>query len=808
MISGSFETIRRDLRFEARQLRRAPSFALTAVFTLALGICASVTIFAFVDAALLKPLPYPDASRLVGVFERIEVFPRSNLSFLDYLDWKRLNSVFVSLSAYQGAGMTLTTPGGAQRTPAARVSDDFFRTLGVTPILGRDFRSGEDLAGAPRVAVVSYAAWQTRYGGRADAVGRTVTLNGDPHVIVGVLPRDFHFAPVEPVDFWTTLHPTKGCDARRSCHNMFGVARLADGVRVEAAAANIAGIARQLEQQYPDSNRGQGSTVVPLVDVIVGDVRPMLIVLLSGAALLLFIATVNVAGLLLVRSEARRKELDIRTALGASRARVMAQFMTEALLLVCASMAAGIAGAWWSTRGLVRLIPANMYARMAYLHDLGANPRVLAFASGVALLAVAVLALTPVLHLSLTRHRTVLADRGSASAAWRRVGTRLVVVEIVTAMVLLVGGGLLGKSLYRLLHVDIGLQPDHLATIAVSLPASTYATSEQEVAVVDEILRRVTALPGVESAGITGRVPLQPGNTVWIRVGGRPDNGEHNDVHYREVTSAYFTTIKARLARGRYFTTQDDASHPRVVLINQTLARRYFGAEDAVGKQLFYKSASSPAMEIVGVVEDVKEGLLDASTPPTMYVAFAQEPAGGFSVVARTSQAEQTVLPVLAATVHEIDAGISTFAPRAMSDIVTQSQPAYLRRSSAALVGAFAVMAWLLGVVGLYGTVAYSVSQRTREIGIRIALGAQRSAVRRLIVGEAAVLTAAGLGIGIVSAIAAATWMRGLLFGVTSWDVPTLAAAAAALGTSAIAASHIPARRAARVDPNVALRSE
>ena len=802
------EHIRRDLRFEARQLRRTPGFALTAAFTLALGICAGVTIFAFVDAALLKPLPYPDASRLVGVFERIEAFPRSNLSYLDYLDWKRLNSVFVSLAAYQGGGMTLTMPSGAQRAPAARVSDDFFRTLGVRPILGRDFRPGEDLAGAPRLAILSYAAWQTRYGGRADAVGGTVSLNGEPHVIVGVLPRGFHFAPVEPADFWTTLHPSNGCDARRSCHNMFGVARLAAGVSVATASANIAGIARQLEQQYPDSNRGQESAVVPLVEVIVGDIRPMLMVLLAGAGLLLFIATVNVAGLLLVRSEARRKELDIRAALGASRARVIGQFATEAVLLVSASTVLGMGGAWWSARALLKLIPANMAVRMPFLHDLGANPRVLAFAVGLALLMMAVLVVTPVLHLSVTGRRSILADRGSAAATWRRVGTKLVVLEIVTAMILLVGGGLLGKSLYRLLRVDLGLQPDHLATIAVSLPASTYATNEQQAAAVDEIVRRVAQLPGVESAAVTGRPPLQPGNTVWIRIGGRPFNGEHNEVYFREISPAYLSTLKARLARGRYFTAQDDLSKPRVVVINQALARRYFPNEDPVGRQIFYFGPSSPAMQIVGVVDDVKEGLLDTSTPATMYVAFAQEPTSGFAIVARTRQDEQTVLPLLASAVHTLDAGISTFAPRTMNDLVTQSQPAYLRRSSAALVGAFAVMAWLLGVVGLYGTVAYSVSQRTREIGIRMALGAQRSAVRRLIVGEAAVLTAAGLAIGIVCAVAAAAWMRGLLFGVSAWDLPTLAAAAAALGASAIAASQIPAHRASRVDPNVALRAE
>jgi len=803
------ETVGRDLRFQVRQLRRTPGFTATAVLTLALGICAAVTIFAFVEAALLKPLPYPDATRLSGVFERVEAFPRSNLSYLDYLDWKRLNTVFTSLSAYQGGGMTMATPAGAQRVPAARVSDDFFRTLRITPILGRDFRTGEDLAGAPRVAMLSYSAWQRRFGGRPDAVGASVTLNGDPHVIIGVLPREFHFAPVEPADFWTTLHPSpQSCDARRGCHNMFGVARLRDGVSIAAAAANIAALARQLEQQYPDTNRGQGSAIVPLTEVIVGDIRPTLLVLLSGAGLLLLIAVVNVAGLLIVRSEARRKELEIRAALGASSARLIGQFVSENVLIVSASTALGIAAAWWSTRGLITLIPANMIARMPYLTNLGTNVRVLAFLLGVAAIAIAVLTLTPILHLSLARRRPVLADRGSAGAAWRRAGARLVVIEIVMAMILLVGGGLLGKSLYRLLHVDIGLQADHLASIIVSLPTSTYATDQQEASVADEILRRVTALPGVESAGVTSRPPLQPGNTVWIRIGGRPFNGEHNDVHFREISSGYLTTLKARLARGRYFSARDDASKPRVVVINQTLARQYFGGEDPIGKQIFYIAATSPAMEVVGVIEDVKEGLLDAPAPPTMYVPFAQEPTTGFSVVVRAAQAEQTLLPALAATVHEIDGGISTFAPRTMNDIVMQSQPAYLRRSSAALVGAFAAIAWLLGVVGLYGTVAYSVSQRTREIGIRMALGAERSAVRRLIVSEAAVLTAAGLAIGSICAIGAAVSMRGLLFGVSSWDAPTVAAAAAVLGTSAIAASLLPARRASRVDPNIALRAE
>jgi predicted permease len=449
-----------------------------------------------------------------------------------------------------------------------------------------------------------------------------------------------------------------------------------------------------------------------------------------------------------------------------------------------------------------------MAARMPYLRDLGMNVRVLGFLLAVSATATLVLTLTPVVHLSLTRGRSVLADRGSAGGAWRRAGARLVIVEIVTAMILLVGGGLLGKSLYRLLHVDIGMQSDHLALLGVALPASSYDTDAREVTVVDAITRAITALPGVESAAVTGRLPLQPGNTVWIRIGGKPFNGEHNEVHYRPVGAAYLTTLKTRLARGRYFTAHDDASRPRVAIVNQALARHYFGSEDAIGRQIFYIAATSPAMEIVGIVEDVKEGFLDAPAPPTMYVPFEQEPGGTFTIVARTSQAEQAVLPSLAAAVHEIDPGISTFAARTMTDVLMQSQPAYVRRSSAALVGAFAAMAWLLGVVGLYGTVAYSVSQRTREIGIRIALGAGRAAVQRLIVGEAVVLTTSGLALGVLCAVAAASWMRGLLFGVSTWDVSTLIAAAAVLGSSAIAASLVPARRASRVDPNVALRAE
>src|SRR5262245_59058612 len=399
------DSLIQDIRFAIRQLRRSPIFALTAGVTLALGLCAAIAIFAFVDAALIKPLPYQYPSRLVGVYERIQVFPRSNLSYADYLDWKRLNTSFTSLAAYQNTGATLTTSGGVERTPVARVSDDFFRTLGVVPILGRDFRPGEDLPEAPRTVLLSYGAWQKRYGERLDVLGQTVNLNDSPNVIIGVLPQGFHFAPAGSADFWLALHGNTPCELRRSCHNLYGVARLKDGVSIEAASANVAAIASQLEQLYPDSNRGQGSAIVPLNEVIVGTIRPVLLLLISGAGLLLLLAAVNVASLLLVRSEGRRRELAVRTALGASSARLVAQFATEGCVLVTIGSALALVTAYWTIGFLTSLIPANVAAGMPFLTDLGLTPRVLGFTLVLACFAVALFATTPALRLSLSGTR-------------------------------------------------------------------------------------------------------------------------------------------------------------------------------------------------------------------------------------------------------------------------------------------------------------------------------------------------------------------------------------------------------------------
>ena len=804
--------ILQDFRYALRQLRKSPAFACTAVLVLTMGICASVSIFAFVDAALIKPLPYPNPNRLVFVTESVPMIPLANLSYPDYLDWKRLNQVFSSMDVYNGTGYLLNTPTGTEPVRGIRVSDGLFRTLGVTPALGRDFYAGEDLPSAPKTVILSYRTWQKRFGGRKDAVGEAVSLSGTPYTIVGVLPQSFQFALGENDEFWTPLHASGSCDLRRSCHGLMGIGRLKDGVSVEMALTEMKTIAHQLEQEYPNDNRGQGAAVLPLSEVIVKDIRPILLALLAGAGLLLVIACVNVSSLLLVRSESRKREIAVRGALGASRGRLVRQFITEGLVLMAAGSLLGLAAADGAMQILTRLISKDMMTSMPYLTGLGLNSHVLAFAGAIFLFAAALLSLPPIVRLPLSKMREGLTEggRGYAGTLWRRFGMNLVVVELAIAVVLLVSAGLLGKSFYRLLHVEIGFQPDHLATVEVALSDVTYAKDEQVVAVQKQILSRVASLPGVESAGISNVLPVSfNGNTTWVRFVGRPYNGEHNEVNQRDVSPAFFYTIRAKLLQGRYFTEADDASKPRVVIINRTMANQYFPGEDPLGKRIGDTDLEPKSIkEIVGIIDDVKDGSLDSEIWPAVYYPFNQDGDTYFSVVVRTSQSEQSVLPALVAAVREIDPGIGTMNETTMTARISNSPSAYLHRSSAWLVGGFATLALLLGVIGLYGVIAYSVTQRTREIGVRMALGAQRSSVYQLIMKEAAWLAGAGIITGLVCSIAAASLMRGLLFGVRSWDATTLATVSVALAISALFASYIPARRAARVDPMVALRYE
>ncbi len=812
VVGFPWETVAQDHRFALRQMRRNPGFAATSILILALGVGASVAIFAFVDAALIQPLPYRDPARLVEVTEAIQSFAQGNLSYPDYLDWKQRNTVFRSLDVYNGNGFLMGTPDGPKPMSGVRVSDGFFKTLGVTPMLGRDFHRGEDLPGTADIVILSYRGWKQVFSGGKDAIGAKITLNGAPYTVVGVLPESFDFAPTGGAQFWTPFHATEGCDLNRACHNLNGVARLKDGVTIQGALAQMQSIAAQLEREYPGSNRGQGAFVGSLSEGIVGKYRPILLTLLAGAGLLLAIACINVASLLLVRSESRRREFALRCALGASRGRLIRQFVAEGALLAGFGAMLGTALADATMRLLRGLVPISMAWRMPFLRVTGLNAHVLIFAAAVAAIAVSLLTVTPMLRVRESSMHDGLQDggHGSGNRVWRRLGANLVIAELAVAVVLLCGAGLLGKSLYRLLHVEVNFHPDHLAMIRVFLPKGLYPTDQSLIAVQRQILSRVQALPGVQSAGLTTVAPLSyNGNTDWIRFVGRPYNGEHNEVNERDVSADFIPTLEARMLRGRLFTDTEGIHGRKVVIINQKLADIYYPGQNPIGQHIGDDGLTPDSIkEVIGVVDNIKEGALDSEIMPAVYYPIFQSDDHLFVLIVRTWQSESSLLPTLAKMLHSVDPGLGVVDPSTMEEYMRSSPTAYLHESTAWLVGGFAAVALLLGVVGLYGVIAYSVAQRTREIGVRMALGAPRGSVYRLVLGEAGWITAIGIALGLMCSLGAATLMRKLLFGTEAWDIGTLSAVAVVLGLAAMLASFLPARRAAGVNPVEALRAE
>ena len=810
-VAFRWESVAQDLRFALRQLRQNSGFALTAIFILAVGMGVSVAIFGFVDAALIQPLPYAAPNRLMDVAESGTSFQRSDLSRADYEDWKRLNHSFSSLDVYTGGGYLLRTPSGSEPITTARISDGFFSTLGVKPMLGRNFLPGEDRPGGARIVMLTYGTWQKRFGSRTDVVGQSLTLDGSAYTIVGVLPREFAFAPRANAELYVPLLDKNGCEQRRSCHNFFAVGRLRDGVTMQAALEEMKAIAAQLAVRYPE-NKGQGAFVQPLSVIVIGPIKPVLLTLLAAAGLLLLIASVNVASLLLVRSESRRREIAVRGALGATGARLSRQFITEGLLLASAGCLAGLLVSNWTMAILKSLIPKTVADNVPFLAHVGLDTHTAIFAGVIALLAAALLSLTPILRLSFQDIREGLGDGGRSAAGrfWQRMGANLVVVELAIAVILLVGAGLLGKSFYRLLHVDIGLDASHLATLQMAIPENAYIKPELKVALFHEIIRRLSALPGVESVGITSDLPVQCNcDTDWIRIIGKPFHGEHNEVDERDITPGYFPTLKARLVRGRFFTDDDDASRSQKIVINEALAQKYFPDEDPIGKKIANGDLDPKSFrEIIGIVSNVREGGLDDELWPAEYQAMYYGPDNFISIAVRTAGDEKTILPVLVKTLHGMDPNLGTLNEITMTDQIHSTQSAILHRISTWLVGGFAVIALVLGVVGLYGVIAYSVSRRTREIGVRMALGAQRSTVYKMVMRQAGWLTLAGISIGLVCAVGASMAMGKLLFGVQAWDAATLAAVALVLGSASLAASFLPAHRAASVNPTDALRAE
>jgi len=807
------ENFVQDIRYSLRQLRRNSGFTVVAVLVLAIGISGAVAIFSFADAALIKPLPYTDPSRLVVVFESSPRTARGAVSYLDFADWKRLNHAFSSIDAYAlNGGFTLTSANGAEPVRGTRVSAGFFHTLGVIPFLGRDFRAREDSAGAAPTVILSYAAWQKRFDGRKDVLGQAITLGGARTTIIGVLPRVFQFAPYGGAEFWTTLRASDPCEQNRACHNLETVARLKDGFSVERASSDVRLIVRQIQTQYPESNRYIGSAnLVTLRDVIIGDIRPVLLVLLSGAGLLLLIACVNVSALLVARCDKRRREIAVRGAVGASGARLVRQFASEGLVLVTFASILALISVEWVMRLLIRLIPTDRIAGMPFLQGLGVNLHGVALAGAILLLVTVLFSVIPTLYVSVADVQEGLAEggRGSTGTMWRRVGAKLVVLELAIAVVLLVNAGLLGRSLYRLLHVDLGFRADHLASVETGWPRASYAEDRQQILLGRQMVERISEIPGVRSVALSNASPVDSAwGTASFHVAGTPNHGEINEVLNRHVSSGYFTTLEARLLRGRYFGEGEDASKPAVVVVNRALMVKYFPNEDPVGKQIYYDWAPRSLMEIVGVVDDIKEGPLKATNMPALYAPYNQNPVAWPVVLVRSSQYEAPSFPRIAAAIHQIDPFISVSREEGMTERINDSPSAYLHRSSATLVGAFAVSALLLSVLGLYGVVAYTVGQRTHEIGVRMALGAQQRAVVSMVMRQGMALAFIGICAGVAAAFGLSPLMASLLYGVRPTDPLTFLAVPLILIGAALLACCIPARRATKVDPIVALRYE
>jgi macrolide transport system ATP-binding/permease protein len=802
----------RDLKVAVRDLVKNPGFGATAVLTLAGGIGVSVAIFAFVDAALLEPLPYANASQLVSVNQSNATFPRWQVSYPDFLDWQRLNKSFSSLDVYNGTAYLLGTPSGAQSVQAERVSGDFFRTLGVNPILGRDFQPGEDRVDGPNVLLLSYRTWLDRFGGQPSAIGRAVDLDGSAYTIIGVLPRTFVFAPAGNAEFWAPINVLSPHEHARDFYSFWGVGRLRSGVTIPSARADMNAIVHGLQREYGLTTRNLNAAIVPLSEVIVGDVRPILLILLGGAALLLLIACVNVSSLFLVRAETRRRDVAVRGALGASPARLVQQFLTEGLVLATTGTLAGVVTAAGVMQVLGALVPRNMAANMPFLGGVALNLHTCMFAASIGLLAALIATATPIFRLSLQKVRGGLAEggRGSASLFWQRLGSNLVIVELVIAVVLLTGAGLLGKSLHRLLHVPLGFDPTHLVTAEATAPSTIYQSDTQITALYQEIARRLSVLPGVQSVGMTSVLPAECNcATDAIRVVGTPTPSEQDEVNERHVTAGYLPALGATLVRGRFFTDNDDASKPGVAIINEALARRYFQGKNPIGQRIANTEGGRPSeWEIVGEIGDVHEVPLDVATWPAEYFPIEQTHDRSFSLAIRTRQDPDALLASVLRTLHQINANIAVTDEETMNDRIDATQTALLHRFAAWLVGGFAAAALALGVIGLYGTIAYSVSQRTREIGVRIALGAQRGAVYGLVLRQAGSLTGIGVGLGLICSVAASRVLRGLLYAVQPWDGLTLGSVAALLAVAAMAAAFLPARRAVSVDPVEALRAE
>ncbi len=801
------QSILQDVRYGLRQFRKSPGFTAVAVFTLALGIGANTAMFSVLDAVLLRQLPFREPNRLVRGFGKFPANDRASVSPPDFVDLRAQSHSFEQLAAMgtQDGTSNLANGDKPEQVLSDVVSWNFFDALGVRTKIGRSFLPVEEQVNRPQVAILGYSLWQRDFGGDPTVIGRSLNVDGFPMTVVGVLPSDIPL--ISSAQIWFPMPMLDGGMKHREWHFLGVVGRLRSGVSRADAQNETDAISRALAREYPKSNTDWSLNLVDLREVLVGPVRPALWLLFGAVGLLLLIACANVSNLLLARSTARRKEIAVRAALGASRWRIARQVITESTLLAGAGGTLAMASAFWGVSLLRAMAPADL----PRLEEVHVDSSVLIFTAVVSFLIGLLFGSAPALQLSAEDidQNLKLGGRNSGGLSRHRLGRALMVFEVAISFALLVGAGLLVKSMWRLIHVDPGFRTEHVATARINLSGANYKEENRRAEFIRQLEQRLTNLPGVVSVGAISELPLSgQQNDDYFRIQGREYGpNQTDDADLRVATPGYLKAMGIPLLRGRWFKENDGAQSPMVVVVNEPFVRKYFKDADPLGKVLMIEAGSgAPPSQIVGVVGGVSHFALSEPQPPEMYFAQSQAGVGSMNVVVRA-----TGNPVsLSSAMHEVVAGLdrreSLSAVRPMDDVVQDSiaQP----RFSAELLAMFSIVALLLAAVGLYGVVAYLVNQRTHEIGIRISLGAQTSQVMRLIMGEGIRLAAIGSAVGLVAALGLTRLLAGLLYAVAPTDPATLITVCGTLAAVMLLACYLPARRAAQVDPMVALRSE
>jgi putative ABC transport system permease protein len=802
-------TLVQDIRYGIRMLVKAPGFTVVAIIALALGIGANSAIFSLVNAVLLRDLPYktPDSLLMVWENDTQEGNPRNAVAPANLIDFRARNEVFDRLEFYtQPSGITLTDDSEPERVEIAGVSAGLLSVLGTEPMLGRNFLPEEEVPGANRVVIITHGLWQRRFGSDPNFIGNTLKLDGLAFSVVGVLRPDFVLP--EEVQVLSPKPITPKDAVNREQHYLRVIGRLKSGASLAQANANMASIAGQLEQQYPESNTGRGATLITVKEQFVGDIRVALIVLFGAVAFVLLIACTNVANLLLARGAARQKEMAIRMALGASRGRVIRQLLAESILLSILGGGVGLLVAVWGSSLFLSLGPASLVR----VGRIGIDPLVLVFTLTLSLLTGVVFGLLPAFQVSKPNLNEVLKEAGRGSTEGlrlNRLGRFLVISELGLSVALLVGAGLMVKSFVRLQEINPGFDSNNILTLQISLPSTRYREPQQVSGFYRQLTERVEALPGVKLAGVVSRLPLAGDRaTTSLIIEGRPQSvGELSEAHYRVITPSYFRVLGIPLLRGREFTEQDSQSTPAVVMINQNLARTYWPDENPVGKRVRTSpNSDSPWYSIVGVVGDARNFGLDAEARHEIYASYLQDPSARARLVIRTASDPERLVGAVRGEVQAIDKDLAISQVSTMETLIANSVSQ--RRLNILLLSIFAGVALILASIGIYGVISYSVSQRTHEMGIRLALGARPLDIIKLIVTQGAKLAIIGVAIGLAVAFALTRVLVSLLYGVSATDPVIFLAMSGLLVAVALLACYIPARRAAKVDPMVALRFE